>query len=255
MKIALRFIGVIGFIVFAAGFVLTLLSPIHFEQAGRAFIQAQIETQVRETLAKSRQPPLEKAASLLAQRYQGEAAILRQQLNEGLPERIAAGIAAMQDLSCECRKLLARDIQQSFEWRIASLSEAQAQLGRLIQGKYVEVVQSLLRDLRIFTGANAAVFILLLIVSFLRGRTLAHLVLPSGLLLLATAVSAYFYLFEQNWFFTIIYNDYTGFGYVAYLSVVFLILCDIALNRARVTTEVCNSLLQAIGSAASLSPC
>ena len=74
-------------------------------------------------------------------------------------------------------------------------------------------------------------------------------------MLLSTGVCSYFYLFEQNWFYTILYSDYTGFGYIVYLVLVFAILCDIVFNKARVTTEFLNACLQAIGQAGAFSPC
>jgi hypothetical protein len=73
--------------------------------------------------------------------------------------------------------------------------------------------------------------------------------------MVATLICAYFYVFEQNWLLTIIYGDYLGFAYLAYLGVVFLFLCDIVLNRGRVTTQFANAILDAAGSAVTLSPC
>jgi hypothetical protein len=255
MKIVLRLMGLLGFLLFGTGFAVTFLSPIHFERAGKAFIQAQVEAKVRDTIDDLRHPTLERAAGFLANRYEREIAEIREQLKDGLPEKIATVVAQMQDLSCECRQKLAGDIRQSFEWRIAALSQAQPQLMALIQGKYVEIVQKLLLDLRIFTGTNATVFLMLLVVSLVKARAAAHLYLPATLLMLATLISAYFYLFQQNWFFTIIHNSYLGFGYAAYLSVVFLFLCDVVLNQARVTTGILNAIFEAIGSATVLDPC
>ena len=64
----------------------------------------------------------------------------------------------------------------------------------------------------------------------------------------------YFYIFERNWFFTIIYNTYLGWGYLIHLSVVFVFLRDIVFNQARITTEIINSILNAIGSVMSIEP-
>jgi len=61
--------------------------------------------------------------------------------------------------------------------------------------------------------------------------------------------------FEQNWLLTIIYNDYLGFAYLGYLLIVFLFLCDIVLNRARVTTKIVNAIGNALGPVGSLTPC
>ena len=99
-----------------------------------------------------------------------------------------------------------------------------------LQSKYVDVVSRPRTDLRIFLGSNLAAF-------------------------LAVAVCSYFYVFEQNWFFTIIYGDYVGFAYAAYLGSVFLFLIDVVLNRARVTIGLLNWFFELIGSSVSVAPC
>lgn len=75
------------------------------------------------------------------------------------------------------------------------------------------------------------------------------------LLTLATILSSSIYLFGQDWFYTILYNDYMGFGYLVYIAVIFGVLMDIALNKARVTTEVINGIANAIGLTFSVQPC
>ncbi|MDD2725121.1 MAG: hypothetical protein PHH59_14020 [Methylovulum sp.] len=255
MKLSLRFVGFAGFMLFAFVFVATFLSPIHFEQAGKEFIRTQVEAKVRNKFENLLHPSLEKAAGFLAKQYQGEIASLQQALKEGLSEKVTAVVAQMGDLSCECRKKLAGNIRQGFDWRMTSLSQAQSNLVALIQGKYAEVVEKLLLDIRIFSGTNAVVFGLLVIASFLKERAVAQLFLPGSLLFTATLFSTYFYLFEQNWFFAIIFNNYIGYGYIAYVSVVFLFLCDVVLNRARVSTEIMNQAFSAIGSGVSLTSC
>jgi len=45
-----------------------------------------------------------------------------------------------------------------------------------------------------------------------------------------------------------------GFGYLAYIGVIFGFLMDVAFNKARVTTEIINGILNAIGSAVSVAP-
>jgi len=75
------------------------------------------------------------------------------------------------------------------------------------------------------------------------------------LLLISTIICSYFYLFEQNWFFTIIYNNYLGWGYLIYLGVVFGFLCDVVFNKGQVTTEILNVIFEAIDSALTAVPC
>jgi hypothetical protein len=52
-----------------------------------------------------------------------------------------------------------------------------------------------------------------------------------------------------------VFSDFVGFAYIGYLGGAFALLCDILFNRARVTTELLNGLLDAIGSAVQVVPC
>jgi len=70
----------------------------------------------------------------------------------------------------------------------------------------------------------------------------------AGLMLLSTVVSSYFYIFKQNWFYTVIYNDFVGYAYLMYLGLIFFFLCDIIFNKARIITEIVNMILNGIGS-------
>ncbi len=141
------------------------------------------------------------------------------------------------------------------EIQLTSLQSANDALMDFMKSKYMEVVGKLTQDLRIFTGANLAIFVALLLLSFVKPQAIAHLFLPGILLVISTLVCSYFYLFEQNWFFTIIYNDYVGFGYVAYVTALFVVLSDILFNKAQVTTEIINGFFDIVGSALSIDPC
>jgi len=164
-------------------------------------------------------------------------------------------LAEIRDLDCECRDKYAQLIASGLELDVALLEAANDRIADFIQMTYLQVSAKLRRDIRVFTGSNVGVFLLLLLVSFAKPQAIAQLFVPGVLLALATLISAYFYVFEQNWLLTVIYGDYLGFSYLVYLGVVFLLLCDIALNRARVTTSIANAVLNAAGSAVTLTPC
>ena len=180
---------------------------------------------------------------------------LQKDLKSKTHEKIAAVIAKMRDLNCECRKKFEKRFEEGTKSNILSLQNANAKLTDFMQYKYMEVANKLKADFRIFTGSNSAVFLLILLVSFFKPKAMTHLFLPGILLIISTLVCSYFYLFEQNWFFTIIYDSYLGWGYIIYLSVVFGVLCDIIFNAARVTTEILNAIFNAIGSALSVASC
>ncbi|NZA25038.1 hypothetical protein H0E84_01440 [Luteimonas sp. SJ-92] len=256
MRTLLGLAGLAGLLLFAAAFAATFAAPIHYERAARAFVQQQVEARVRERLGERvealRQPGVAQVAAALSTRYRAESDALQRRLEAGLPERVAAVVGAMLDADCACRQRLADGIREGTRHRIARLAGAQPQLTALIQDRYVAVVEALLRDLRIFTASNALAFALLLATVLLRPAATAQLLLPLGLLLVATLVGSWFYLFRQDWFFTIVHNDYVGFGYSIYLFVVALLLGDVAFNRARLGT----ALLRAIGGAGgTISPC
>jgi len=95
----------------------------------------------------------------------------------------------------------------------------------------------------------------MLLLLFTKPQVSMQVSMLAGLMLVSTAVSSYFYLFKQNWFYTIIYNDFIGYAYLMYLGIIFLFLCDIIFNKARVTTEIVNALLNALGSSVSAVSC
>ncbi|MET1076721.1 MAG: hypothetical protein ABWY06_01735 [Pseudomonas sp.] len=246
----LRLSAALGCVLFTLAFAATFVAPYRIEQQARSFIQEQLLSAVNQRITGLQSPHLTLAAGVLAERFQGEVASLEQDLRDGLPAKVASVVAQMQDLSCECRQHLSNQLSQAAEQRIGSLQGAQARLHGLIQGQYAQVLSQLLRDLRIFSGTNLAVFLCLLGISLLKPRSTAPLLLPAGLLLLSTVLCSYAYLFQQDWFFTLIFGSYLGYAYAAVLLSVFLLLGDVALNRAR----VCGRVLASLGSAPPM-PC
>ena len=259
---SLRGLGLLGIILFVPLFIFTFADPHLIEKSGKSFIQWKLQKETDKKIDTFRLPEAGKFEKLLGKK----AANLRKQTEEYLteikaqlkadsPSIIAAQIAKMRNLDCECRKKWEQHLRTSMKLQIASLKKAKAKLIDYSQAKYMEIVKKLTLDVRIFLGANAVIFITLFMVSFLKPHAINHLFLPSTLMLVSTIICSYFYIFEQNWFYTIIYNDYTGFGYIGYLAFVFAILCDIVFNKGRVTTEILNAILSAIGRAGSLVPC
>ncbi|AJQ95016.1 hypothetical protein [Gynuella sunshinyii] len=255
MKILLRSISISGLVLFSTLFLLTFGMPKAIENSAKNFVQLQIEKEVNEKFLALSTSSVGSKTQLLINALGLEQQQIQQQLKERLPEKIAAFMAATCGYDCEKKKQIAREITQHYLDRITSLQTAQTHLGDIIRGTYLTIVNNLKTDLRIFLGANIGVFITLLLVSLFKPRTMGHLLLPAGLLLLSTVIASMIYMFGQNWFYTILYNDYMGFGYLGYIGVIFAFLIDITVNRARVTTEILNGILQAIGSSLVMVPC
>lgn len=255
LKLILRVLGLAGLVLFAGLFGATYLSADAVERAGQAFIKYQVEKEVREASGRVATSTYGKALVRLKGKYESEARQLQDALNDNLPAKIADVIAAMCRLDCKQRQALQQSIESGYKSRLAATGGAVDILTELIRGKYLEIVANLTRDVRIFLGSNALLFLVIAALAFLKPRAAIQLYLPAVFLVVSTVICSGLYLFGQNWFFTIIYNDYVGFGYVAYVGVLFGFLCDIAFNKARVTTEIVNSVLDAIGSAIQAVPC
>jgi hypothetical protein len=258
-KLSLRSIGAIGAAIFITFFAFTFSVPGWVENFAADFIESETQGRIDASIDSIRPPESESALGRLAQsmyeKNEAEVEQLKSSLKNKVHEQWAAALATVRDLDCECREKWEDWIESGFNTNIALLQAANEQISSFIHSTYMDVATELKRDIRIFTASNAVVFILLLLVSFSKPQAITHLFLPGVLLAVSTLICSYFYIFEQNWLLTIIFNSYLGFAYLAWLGVVFLFLCDIVFNRGRITTEILNAFLSAIGSALSVVPC
>lgn len=265
MRAMLFGLGVVGALLYASLFALTFVQPTWVEQIGADFIEAQVHEQVDEQtqrLLDVARQRLDGAEGVLAtaakalQRSQAERIEqLRASLQAGLHERVADTIAKARNLDCECRQRWAAWLKEGFELKIGDLQLSSARLGEFVHARYASVVAELQRDLRIFAGSNALIFALLAAAALFRAPAAVPLLLPAGLLALAGLICSWFYLFEQNWFLTLVYQDWLGWGYLAYLGLVFAFLLDVFANRARATVGVLDGCLSAVGSTLQIGPC
>lgn len=255
MRVSLRTIGIFGLLLFGTLFSATFGMPNAVEQSAKSFVAKQIEREIQEKYQDSKLSSLSDKALSIASRLGYEESKIKEDIKNKLPEKIASVIAAMCGYDCEKKKSLTQSIAAGYLERIANIQVAQARLGEIVKNKYMNIINSLRTDLRIFLGTNAVMFLILLLISFLKPTAVTHLFLPGVFLLNATVAASAIYLFGQDWFYTILYNDYMGFGYLAYVSAIFGFLMDVAFNKARATTEVINAVLNAVGSALSVAPC
>jgi hypothetical protein len=261
-QISLRGIGLLGIVIFAPLFLFTFLDPNLIESSGKTFIEWKLQSETTSKIDSIQLPAPTRLEKLLGNKakekrnkVEEELASLKRQLEADAPAIIAAQIAKLRNLDCECRKHWEQKLKGSIQMSIVSLEIAREKLIEFSHVKYMQIVAKLTMDVRIFLGANAFIFIFLFMASFLKPLAVKQLFLPGGLMFVSTVICSYFYLFEQNWFYTIIYNDYTGYSFIGYLFIVFAILCDIVFNKARITTEILNVCLQALGQAGNLVPC
>ena len=242
MRTTIIAIGIIGTLVFGSAFSLSFLNPGFVEKIGKNIIRHQVEKKVHEKIDALDAGMLAKKAARHIKTLDAEIADAKHKLAAGLPEKIAAIIAEMGHLDCECRKKIEKSIHDGYLWQITNAAQAQEKLNTLIRTKYMETAEKLTREFKIFTGSNTVVFALLAIAGLVKKKAGVHLI-PSAVVLVAAAgITAYLYLFNQNWLHTLVFSDYLGLAYVAYLSVVFAWLSDVIFNRARVTSAILRSI-------------
>jgi hypothetical protein len=245
-KLLLRLVGVAGAALFTAFFWFTYSTPAWVENVAAEYIEARVAEKIDARIDNLRPPAGDGALARYAQQLyqQNEVRIdeLKEQLKSEARARMQVCLAQIRELSPELREKLIDWLQEGRLANIDSLLVENRKLTALIQSSYFAVVADLKRDIRVFTATNAAAFLLLVLVSFLRPDEVTQLFVPGVLLTVATLACAYAYVFEQNWLLTLIHGDYLGFAYTAYLGVVFLFLCDIALNRGRITAHVARAL-------------
>lgn len=248
-------VGSIGCTLFTLALLSSVLSPGIVEKVAKGIIRHEVEKRINETVDALDSSFLVKKAEALSSGHAVDIAKTKRLLAQQLPARLASTIAEMQDLDCECRKSIETFIDRGFENQIASDSAIQNRLTILIRSRYTEVAAQIVREFRIFTGTNALVFVLLIVAVLAKRQANLHLLPAAVVLLAAASVTAYLYLFNQDWLHTLVFSDYVGLGYVGYLGGVFALLCDILFNRARVTANVLSSALSSVGCAFEVLPC
>jgi len=256
-QIILRSIGLFGIALFGLAFSLTFLSPIHYEKAARSFLEYKIEQKIKNRINFKSDGKIAMFAKNLLEKHQQQIKDIKERFLPVLHARIASIVANMQTPDCECRKRMLHGLAVASTLAsaldITFLEKSEPQLQKLIEGHYGEIVADLLRDLRIFTGTNLVAFAALLLLSFVKSGYVRQLFLPGLLLAFASIITSVIYIFGQNWFFTLLYNDFVGMAYIAWLALTYGFLCDIALFEARITSSLISNLFSSAIDAAS--PC
>lgn len=255
LRMALRIIGLAGFAVCATLLAMTLITEDAVERAAQAFVKYRIELEAREQFGQAARMDTGKAIAQLQQRYQQDIADAKQALDDKLPERIAQAIAAMCRLDCQKKAVVQSVVSAGYQGQMVESRRRITTLTRFVEDRYLTLVANLTRDVRIFLGSNALLFAFVTLLAWMKPQASIQLTLPGLLLCVSTVASAALYVFGQNWFFTLLNNDFMGFGYLAYAALLFAFLTDIALNRARGTTLIVNAIGALLGTAVAAVAC
>ncbi|MCL1960359.1 MAG: hypothetical protein FWG56_00935 [Desulfovibrionaceae bacterium] len=259
MRLFILCLGILGIVVFGGAFTRSYTDPMLVERLGKEIARIEIERRVGAKVDALTDSALTSRVTALAQKALGktdaEIEEMRNQIKADIPKKVASVMADMLKVDCECRARMLALAQKGWIDRLTSLIEVRQRLGDLIEHAYQEVSARLLREFRIFTGANALVFLALTAVAARRRQARVQLVLPTLVLLGAAAITSALYLFGQNWLHTIIFGAYWGWAYFGYLGLALALLGDIAFNKARVSTTLIQSAFDAVGASIDILPC
>ncbi len=248
-------ISLLGMVVSGLGLSVTYLGAERLERPAKAFIQWQIERELREAFS-IEAPAAEEGGVLAAARRSLAARIDAAEvaLGSGIADVIAERITTI--CVCRLRQHDRDEIAERFEaakanTRIFVEAAMRGSIERdriglstlkdLIAGHYVDTVDGLIQDLRIFFGANLVLFAVIGVAGLLSASA-PPLLLPAGLLSVSTLGSASLYLFAQNWFYTILFGSYVGWAYLVWVGLIMALLVDITMNRARVTFAILDAI-------------
>jgi hypothetical protein len=248
-------LSVLGFVLFAGAFAVSFVDSLLVERVAREVVRLEVERRVGHRIDDLSDSGIAALGRRALARAQVDVESTQKALREDIPGKVANVVADMLRADCECRKRLVEHARQSEADRLSSLTQVRERLVGLIEGTYASVTRSLMREFRVFTGSNAIAFALLGVVTLLRRNATLQLALPAVVLAGAVVVTGSLYLFNQNWLHTIVFGEYVGLAYAAYLAGVALLLADVVFNRARITTRMVNVVLQSVGSAVHALPC
>lgn len=249
-------VSALGTLLFGGLLALSFISPLTIERAAREIVRMEVEHQVGKKIDVLTDSRIAGLAEKALQQTDADIAATKESIRRDVPARVAAVVADMLKADCECRRRMAERARTQEHERLGALTRVRGRLVGLIESAYGTVRDELLRELRIVSGSNAVAFALLGVVTLLRQRATWHLLLPLVVLVGAVLITSSLYLLNQNWLHTIVFGDYVGWGYAAWLGTAAALLSDLAFNRGRVCTQVINTALEGVSSSISdISPC
>ena len=107
-------------------------------------------------------------------------------------------------------------------------------------GRYDARVKGLHRDLVIVATTNLVIFIAIFGLAAGKTRFMPILVKIGLVALVSATILLVWYIFGQDWMTTLVFNQFVGLGYTVFLGLIFLSLCDLIANKARVLSAIAN---------------
>lgn len=248
MLVAIRTISAFGAILFSIVFAATWIVPDEIESAARNYARVWVTDRVEAEIGHVEARPVAEGFVRLRDRLSTEKDRAVLALKQELPRRVAEVVARICEFDCVGKEKIEELTSRQLTGTVSRLDIALNNLNALIKWQYGKFVAKLLKELRIFSGITGLAFLAVLVAASVRLGQQRLLVLPASLLLVATVVSTGLYIFGQNWFYTVLFDNYVGYGYAVYIGGIFLLLIDIVYLGGQVTMAIVNGIASAISS-------
>lgn len=244
-KFIIRIFSFLGFGFFFGFFIISFVNIQFIESSAKGVIKEKLHHVIEKKLEKVSLPSGENGDSklaLLSKKIEQKAEEKIDKYKSSLTSVVDENLETVQKSDCECRKNWKERLARYTEFKVKSLEEMKTVLIDFAQAKYMEIAERLLRDVRIVFGVNALLFGIIFLISVMKPQSIKPLFVPSILMMLSSIALVYGYFFHQNWFFTLLFNDFMGVSFAIYTLIVVAFIGDITLNRARVTSKISDCL-------------
>jgi len=195
--------------IYAFAFVYSLTSTKSIEHQARVFITSQIQKKTHQKIdSLSLNNKLLQLSGKVYKKEKENLAFFKKALKDKADEKLAKIVAKMQKRPEDSRRQsrLKAFLHNMLTISIQSLEQSTKKLENFMKSQYLHIFDKLLKDFRIFLASNLIVLLLMLYLAFRQNST--KLKFLTTLMTASTLLASYLYIFKQNWFFTIIFNDY-----------------------------------------------
>ena len=208
--------------------VITIFLAKQLEKTALNFIKSEVRKEIHQKLDRVVNPDGKTSLGLLMdsffKQYQDEVPLLKKDVEMYVNE-ISDYIASHEQLdTTRLEKSIALLHVRSKLWEYESVKRAIGAIGDLVQDRYQSTWRGLLTDIQVFSAANIASFALILVLCYLVNEVPHYLLFCSWILVASTLCCIFLYVYGQDWFYTIIYNDFWGTGYICILTGMFCYL-------------------------------
>lgn len=236
----------VGFLASAGGLVLVIAGADELEETAKSEIVPRVEAKIRGLMTIEPAKGDGKLAALRNKLVEKTREAADRMLGAEYPDRIRTQIGEL----CVCRMTEAeqRDrmrrydearaslkakFEAALDGKLSELKPEEGTVSALVGGYYVDTVHGLLRELRIFFGVNLILFTLVGFLSF-AGRPSLELMAPAGSFFILTVWADYLFVFDQNWLARVVFHNWFGYGYLALVGVLFVILLHVVWSILKV---------------------